>query len=876
MEIRRGVGVVKSFQEKNSRWRGRRFWDCGGKWKLGKSRIFGMYRTPQRSYTAANLEAWFERFSQDWEEWFDRQSLEKGRQLYREETVRSTELLEGSAIVHFKRGKDAVYVIVDWKEERPEFRQSDPSNGEGLAVAGMYALEEMVAEEVPAVPPEESAAPQPQGTGKSKDLEEAEEKERVPRNGAGGGQNGSANGRSRRRLKIRVEARTDGLWITAERVGKTGVFRVKDLELGEREDYIRFAALAHKREYRPGGRVGSYRLEDPQQIADFLGNPLAEWRRHFVVEMDPNAASWARALQPLEAELKVTAAGSSARFEWSFRAGEERLSPEQISGVLHSPGAIQYLPGLGLYQLEEASAERVHDWKQLLGRSESGGEYPRWLLLRFRPESGIHLDLDKGMAFWRAMIAEGEELSSAGGTFLRPYQRQGVGWLRHYLRAGCHPLLADEMGLGKTLQVLEYLKADHILGKRPVLVVCPASVLPVWQAEIERFYPDIRVCMVGGDDELDQLDTDVGLISYTQLRRKKAELKTAEFDTVVLDEAQVIKNPDTKVSHACAAIRSRQRIALTGTPLENHPLDVWSIFRFLMPGLLGTRAQFEKEVKNCGGFVEGLRRDLRPFILRRTKNAVLRELPPKLENRLVCPLSPAQRSLYRNLVEGSKTEFSGGLSDILGGKQRMHVFALLTRLRQVCCDPGLLPGQVCDWRQSGKLEVLSCRMEEILASGGKVVVFSQFVSLLERIEILMAELFPEAPVEKLTGSTVRRERPVERFREAMGGAVFLVSLRAGGTGLNLQCADYVFLMDPWWNPSVESQAIDRVHRMGQSKTVFVYRMVARGTVEDRIQALKEEKGELFDQLFSDLAVPRALLEHVQDLQEFIQLEGPEK
>jgi SNF2 family DNA or RNA helicase len=355
------------------------------------------------------------------------------------------------------------------------------------------------------------------------------------------------------------------------------------------------------------------------------------------------------------------------------------------------------------------------------------------------------------------------------------------------------------------------------------------------------------------------------------LRRNKHLLAEREFAYAILDEAQSIKNPDAKVTQACLAIKSHQRIALTGTPLENRPLDLWTLFRFLMPGFLGTRRHFEDQVKNNSGFIEILRKQIAPFILRRTKLAVAKELPEKVEIDWTCPLTPVQRRYYAALTEGAASEFSGELAEILSEK-RMHLFGLLTRLRQVCCDPFLLPGHQDDFHHSGKLLSLTSRLEEALAGGSKVIVFSQFVQFLRRARSMVRREFPDIPQLELTGSTLDRLKPVKRFSETDGAAVFFISLRAGGTGLNLQAADYVFLLDPWWNPAVEDQAIDRVHRIGQRNRVIVYRMITKGTIEERIGLLKQQKGQLFKDLLSDLDAPVDLLKQFGSLEDLIALE----
>jgi SNF2 family DNA or RNA helicase len=363
----------------------------------------------------------------------------------------------------------------------------------------------------------------------------------------------------------------------------------------------------------------------------------------------------------------------------------------------------------------------------------------------------------------------------------------------------------------------------------------------------------------------------IWLCSYTQLRKHRALLDSFEFGYAVLDEGQFIKNPDAKVTQTCFAIRARHRIVLTGTPLENRQLDLWSIFRFLLPGLLGSRSSFEAALNaDREGTLARLRAQLAPFILRRTKKEVAQELPPKVEMDLICPLTDVQRSEYARIC----TEGLERLGDDVGSAMREKSFgflALLTRLRQTCCDPDMLPWLKAPLADSGKINLLMEKLAEIVGSGHKVVIFSQFVMLLDRVRAALIQNFPDLASYELTGMTLDRLKPVQAFQGAPGAAAMLVSLKAAGTGITLHAADYVFLLDPWWNPAVEAQAVDRVHRIGQTNTVFVYRMVTAGTVEERIQALKASKKDLFDRLVGGLGGDFDLSQHFSSMKSLVQL-----
>ncbi|MGH8020996.1 MAG: DEAD/DEAH box helicase, partial [Opitutaceae bacterium] len=441
----------------------------------------------------------------------------------------------------------------------------------------------------------------------------------------------------------------------------------------------------------------------------------------------------------------------------------------------------------------------------------------------------------------------------------------------HLCDHGCHGLLADEMGLGKTVQVISLIAARPIAGVSH-LVVCPASVVPVWQEEIQRFFPGMQVFVLkNGHDFSHEKPRGIWLASYAQLRNHRALLEKFEFGYAILDEGQFIKNPDAKVTNTCFEIRSRHRIVLTGTPLENRQLDLWSILHFLLPGLLGSRVSFENLLqRDREATMEKLRAQLAPFLLRRTKAQVATELPQKVEMDLLCPLSSIQREEYARVCREGLERLGDDITKAMREKS-FGFLSLLTRLRQICCDPDLLPWMVTDTSASGKLVLLVERLGEIISGGHKVVIFSQFVMFLKRVHEVLAQHFPDIARFELTGSTLDRQKPVQDFQSIEQPAFMLVSLKAAGTGITLHAADYVFLLDPWWNPSVEEQAVDRVHRIGQTRTVFVYRMITQGTIEERIQDLKAEKKQIFRQLIDGVGGDIEIGAHFHSLHQLIDL-----
>jgi len=436
---------------------------------------------------------------------------------------------------------------------------------------------------------------------------------------------------------------------------------------------------------------------------------------------------------------------------------------------------------------------------------------------------------------------------------LRDYQRDGVRWMSFLRQARLGALLADDMGLGKTLQAL-----CSIAGR--TLVVAPTSVLPNWAAEVRRFRPSLRVCTYHGPGRALDPKADLTLTTYALLRLDRDTLSGIEWDTLVLDEAQAIKNPDSQVARAAFGMQADFRIAMTGTPVENRLEDLWSQMHFVDPGLLGGRSEFQERYVRpiaAGDATRAglLRERIRPFVLRRRKQEVARELPPRTDVVLYCELSPPERALYDSVRAATQDDVARRLG---AGDSVLAVLEALLRLRQASCHPGLVPGASAETLagSSAKLERLRRTLEECVAEGHKALVFSQWTSLLDRCEPVLERA--GLPFVRLDGSTRDRGAVVERFQDDAGPPVMLISLRAGGTGLNLTAADHVFLLDPWWNPAVEDQAADRAHRIGQERPVLVHRLVARETVEERILALQQSKRELSEAAMGDASQASAV------------------
>ncbi|MGM9639851.1 MAG: SNF2 helicase associated domain-containing protein [Faecousia sp.] len=429
---------------------------------------------------------------------------------------------------------------------------------------------------------------------------------------------------------------------------------------------------------------------------------------------------------------------------------------------------------------------------------------------------------------------------------LRPYQKTGFQWLKTLESFGFGGILADEMGLGKTVQMIAFF-ASREKREHPDLVVCPASLILNWGEELEKFAPELKVSLILGTAAerrsliAEAADRDVWVTSYELLRQDVERYQDLTFDCCVLDEGQHIKNQSTLASKAVKTINCRQRFVLTGTPVENRLSELWNLFDFLMPGYLFSHSAFVEKlekpiVKSKNPEASGqLQRLVQPFMLRRMKQEVLKELPPKIEHIRRIPLSETEQKTYYAAVNAAKSS--------LGDGGKLQILAALTQLRQVCCDPGLCFENYNG--PSGKLEACLELCAGMVENGHQILLFSQFTSMLERIRQRLDKMGISSYT--LQGSTPKEKRAqLVRSFNAGGASVFLISLKAGGTGLNLTAADVVIHYDPWWNLAAQNQATDRAHRMGQTAHVQVYKLIAQGTIEEKILELQDRKAQLME------------------------------
>jgi len=605
---------------------------------------------------------------------------------------------------------------------------------------------------------------------------------------------------------------------------------------------------------------GLVRLKGEAAILSFFAAGLPRLQKRWTVSVGERFSHVTREVERIAPKIEIRSSGE----QW-FDLSYELATP---SGERFSGSDIQRLLQAGQNHLKRKDGkvvvfemELLNEFQELMRDSNPKQMQPglyrmdrsqAGVLSAFTEEMGVNVG---GDARWREW-AGGErkleqmvpvELGSLKGV-LRPYQEQGVNWLHFLAQNSFGGILADEMGLGKTLQVLAFLRT--LKGKGPALVVCPSSLTFNWRNEAAKWTPEARVLTVEGAGRAGDFTkipgADLVITSYPLLRRDIESYRQHDFSAVFLDEAQHIKNPDSQNAQVASLLRTKHRFVMTGTPVENSVRDLWSLMNFLMPGYLGNRNDFKERYEQPIHKGEGdaeqsrLNRRIRPFLLRRCKKDVIHELPDKLEQVTYCELSTTQKEIYNKLATATREQLSALAGAKDQNKSRMLMLTALLRLRQAACDCRLLGLEegVVTKNPSSKLDLLEELIGEAIDGGHRVLVFSQFVTMLgfmkERLDA------SETAYCYLDGQTRNREGQVARFQSGEV-PVFLISLKAGGTGLNLTAADTVIHFDPWWNPAVEAQATDRAHRIGQKKVVTSYKLIARDTVEEKILNLQQKK-----------------------------------
>jgi superfamily II DNA or RNA helicase len=649
----------------------------------------------------------------------------------------------------------------------------------------------------------------------------------------------------------------------------------------EAEEAARRQLLAIGFESAVSGRSGAeaswsrFQLRGHDAILSFLADDLPQLRDRWTVREGERFAVVASRVHVVRPDIQDRGgSGESLAFELSFQTtGGKRIPSAEIRRLLRGGKRSARLASGAELVVSRSCEELVNPLVDELGIG--------------RPDELIQLSGASAILFrnLRDIISNTQNANAQqSGNFddliaasirclnadLRPYQATGAGWLVDRLGRLGGALLADEMGLGKTIQTIatiNHLKRHSEASVGPVLVVTPTTLLGNWMAEIARFAPDLKCLLFHGSgrDRLrgkaDQVD--VIVTSYGTLVRDLAFHLQREYRLVAADEASLLRNPDAEISKSLCKLRAGARLALTGTPVENRMQDLWSIFRFVAPGYLGSRADFKERYElpasagevSSAGLLERLRLKISPFVLRRTKDQVAKDLPDKLEIDEWLDLAEDQATLYSSLARSGLAEIERIRDQQGEGAGQMHLLTLLLRLRQVCVDPELLDLDSERVPSAVKIERLLELLGERFECSSKTLVFSQFTKNLRGIEKRISTGFGR--VFCIDGTTRNRQELVDAFQSEPGPAVFLISLKAGGYGLNLTAADAVVHLDPWWNPAVEAQATDRAHRIGQSRPVTVYRFLTRGTVEERVRRMQERKRAVIDAATGDAgSMPR--------------------
>ena len=700
-------------------------------------------------------------------------------------------------------------------------------------------------------------------------------------------------------IVLRVAAKAPGM--KSERYAPTGWEVERKDNAGEISESAKGVIVVHDR---------AAQQSFPQAIESLelkWSNYPGEWTLRLTKKTPQRFVAWLESLPPeievlLDPELatlrdapvsgNVSLDVDEAGIDWfdlkvALKVSDTTLSPQELKLLLNARGGYVRLEKKGWRRLQFSLTPDDDEQLARLGLDarDFSAEPQRFHALQLADDAVKKFLAPERVETIQRRASEvktrvAPPLPAAIRAEMRPYQTEGFHFLAYLALNRFGGVLADDMGLGKTLEALAWLawlRKTTLNAQPPTpnssLVVCPKSVMDNWHAEAKRFYPDLRVRLWRGEPSAElsaaRETCDLLVINYTQLRYLSPEIASAPWLAAILDEAQYIKNPSSQTAQAARVLKAEHRLALTGTPIENRLLDLWSIFAFAMPGALGNRTHFLRrfDSKDDPLARRRLAARVRPFLLRRTKAQVEKDLPDRVEEELLCEMEGEQKTLYRAELKRARQLILGLKTDRQLNQERFHVLTSLLRLRQICCHPALVDANLRE-AESAKVSALEDLLEPLLEEGHKVLVFSQFVTMLD----LLRENVKQRgwPHFYLAGETENRGELVREFQSAKDGAVFLISLKAGGFGLNLTAASYVVLFDPWWNPAVENQAIDRTHRIGQTSKVMAYRLLMRESVEQKIRALQKQKAALADDVLGEERFAQSLT--LEDLQ-FLFAEG---
>ncbi|MDR2807287.1 MAG: DEAD/DEAH box helicase [Puniceicoccales bacterium] len=816
-------------------------------------------RAPAVTFKRQSLENWMEIFAKyDWQKSFSKDEIRKGVDFFEKCTIKEIEIRPEEVIIRYLgEGKSQFFAVIDLEEGQLSARSSI-INKNDAAIGALLAMDEVIIDKQDAL----FASDMEEGTPLTRNVPKDEESETESQS-------------QYKPLKLSFFMSGQNLcfkahWIETHRlVFPSHLSHYKNvMTKRDRNSMIKLIHLARKAGFILYKQSKEYRMANIASAIDFCKYTLPLWGEDFVLQLDDNVQKLSQGPKDIHATFKADGhedQGDTIDFALQL-VNEQYVVPDHLAKkVLKNNGNLLFIEGFGAIRMSKKEVAVAHAQHTILSKFSS--EVPRYMMYSIFNLSDIPYKSNAQVIAWQQSFASKPSKPFILPKILRSYQREGVLWINHILKHGFHGLIADDMGLGKTLQVLTFVsKMDP---EQQTIVVCPASVVYVWQKEVEKFFPKLETRIFSSESDFDEPGVQIWVISYTQLRRHKAKIIKKTFQLAVLDEAQFIKNSTTKVFHACTAIKSRWRLALSGTPIENSLLDLWSIFRFLMPGLLGEKNQFIELCKS-EDIGHKIKKQIAPFMLRRTKETVANELPQKIEVNVPCEMTPMQQNLYKSVINNTLKQYSDDKNQFDFKNHRFGILSALTRLRQVACDPGIVPFVEASLEESGKLNILNAMLRhEFSGPRKKVVIFSQFVRFLQRIKLMLQKNFPSVSLCEIIGATKHRNEVVENFQTIENCAVILVSLKAGGVGITLTAAELVFLMDPWWNPSTEKQAMDRVHRIGQDKKVTIYRFITQNSIESGIQRLQEKKTSLFSEIIDSLKSKQQgtefFLNHIHEL-----------
>ena len=814
------------------------------------------------------FEEWMDIFAKyDWQKDFSLSEIREGMVKLDQISIKGVEMRPESIVLRFiKEDKSPYFVIIEWDGNRLLYRLSDPESSFG-AIVSCLVLDEIFLEKQEVI------------------LSQAETEEDPDLKSIPFISPDSNNDNACDRLRLSFYLSGQNLcfrsyWNSSNKLVFPDNFTHNRHSLSQEDKsaVIKLVHLSRKAGFILNKKSKEYQITHLPNAIDFCKSILPKWKQYFIIQCDQNVQK----LEQVPSDIDIVFQSyepqqqenfpqqNSSGIKLRLLANGTPISESTSRKLLRSNSNLFFIENIGVVSLNRSKVKAIQEYNETVQRFQ--GDIPRYMLYSLFCHPEISYQNDPDLLKWQQSFNSAPKKPFILPKILRSYQREGVLWINHILTHNFHGLLADDMGLGKTLQVLTFIsKMDPA---HQSIIICPASVVDVWKNEAEKFFPKINVRIFSSSEDINDPEVNAWIVSYTQLRRNKSIFAKKEFQLTVLDEAQFIKNPNTKVFHACTFLKSQWRLALSGTPIENNILDLWSIFRFLMPGLLGEKKAFLNLIKN-DDIIDKVKKQIAPFMLRRTKENVVSELPQKIEINVFCEMTPMQQHLYKNIIQKTLQNFKDQNNHFDFKNHSFGILSALTRLRQIACDPGIIPNISATLEDSCKLNTLSRLLHREFEnpSNKKIVIFSQFVSFLHRIKSLLIKEFPQIPVLEIIGSTKNRNHIVQNFQSLDSSAIILVSLKAGGVGITLTAAESVYIMDPWWNPSTEKQAMDRVHRIGQNKSVSVYRFITQNSIESNIQILQKKKNSLFGEIIDSLKIQQDGINFfLQNIEELIRQE----